>query len=315
MYTVDVVQPAENSDALDIIRFKETDYQSVVKRGTIETGQSVMFIPPESVLPFELSEQLEITKYLSKGKVIITKLRGNRSEGLIVEPSIVEPYIPHIYQWEDLPTTQMMGMMVSKVETPPEFEVFYKMPNLRNEPQTFENGESVIYSEKIHGTNCRFGIFTNPSTGEDELYVGSHKTVLRESESNTYWNVVKKTLNGERIPKNTMFYGEIYGRGIQDMNYGVELPTIKIFAMSYKGKYYNPGYVAERCIELSLPYVQFHVTKYDGIEKMKRIAETKSELYDGFKEGIVIVSSKNPNVMGKILCDKYLERKNKTERH
>jgi hypothetical protein len=101
------------------------------------------------------------------------------------------------------------------------------------------------------------------------------------------------------------------------MNYGVELPTIKIFAMSYKGKYYNPGYVAERCIELSLPYVQYHVTTYESIEKMKSIAEKKSELYDGFKEGIVIVSSKNPNIMGKLICEQYLERKNKnkTERH
>ena len=50
-----------------------------------------MFIPPDSVLPFELTELLGITKYTNKGRIRVTKLRGNRSEGVIVDKDVVEP--------------------------------------------------------------------------------------------------------------------------------------------------------------------------------------------------------------------------------
>jgi RNA ligase (TIGR02306 family) len=316
MYTVQTVEPAQNSDALDIIKFVETDYQSIVKRGSITNGEEVMFIPPESVLPFELSEELNITKYLSKGRVIITKLRGNRSEGIVVPPAIVEPYIPYIMQWEDQPTVQMMGMMTPKIEIPKNFEVFYKMPNIRNEPDTFVFGEQVAISEKIHGTNCRFGIFKNPSDGKEQLYVGSHKTVLKESDENIYWKCVKDTLPDDiQLPMNTTFYCEIYGKGVQDMHYETNAPALKIFAIYREKNYVEPSQVEKTCNELSLPCVEYKYCKYMGLEKMKNLANAQSTLYDGFKEGIVVVSTHEPNKMGKIISDRYLERKNKTERH
>lgn len=316
MYTINEIIPAAKSDSLDIIKFKETDYQSIVKRGMHIIGDTVMFMPPETVIPFELSELLGVTKYLSKGKVQVSKLRGNRSEGLVVDPTIVDPFIDYIYQWEDLPTVQMMGDAYPKIEIPGTFEKFYKMPNLRNEPDTFYHGEPIIWSEKIHGTNCRFGFLKHPETNEYRLYVGSHNIVIKESDKNIYWRVVKKSLNGTELPKDFIFYGEIYGPGIQDMHYNLkDTQSIKIFAIRDNERYLPYHDVEKLSKSIGIESVVFHNDVFTGIESLKHISNLASEYYDGFREGIVIISEREPNKMAKVISETYLERKNKIERH
>jgi RNA ligase (TIGR02306 family) len=279
-------------------------------------GDTVMFMPPETVIPFELSELLGITKYLSKGKVQVSKLRGNRSEGLVVDPITVDPFIDYIYQWEDLPTIQMLGDGVPSREIPPSFEKFYKMPNLRNEPNIFSKDEPIVWSEKIHGTNCRFGFLKHPETNEYQLYVGSHNIVIKENEKNIYWRVVKKNLNGTELPKDFIFYGEVYGQGIQDIHYNLkDTQSIKIFAIRDRDKYLPYHDVEEFSKLIDIDSVIFHHDTFTGINSLKHISNLPSEYYNGFREGVVIVSKQNPNKMAKVISETYLERKNKIERH
>jgi len=70
----------------------------VYQKGVYKPGDRVMFIPAESVLPFELSEKLGVTKYLSSGRLKVARLRGNRSEGIIEKPDTIHPYIKDILQ-------------------------------------------------------------------------------------------------------------------------------------------------------------------------------------------------------------------------
>lgn len=160
--TIATINPAENSDKLDTITFKETGRIALSQRGVYSVGDQVFFIPAESVLPLELSDALEITKYTSKGRVRVTKLRGNPSEGLIVNEEVVAPYLPYIMKWEDPPTIQMGGDARAAAGIALEFEKFYKMPNLLDEPTIFSKNEEIWWSIKIHGTNCRFGYLKNP---------------------------------------------------------------------------------------------------------------------------------------------------------
>jgi hypothetical protein len=149
--TIKSVEPAQNSDNLDTIQFEELGWQAISQKGLRQVGQKVWFIPAETVMPFELSEELDVTKYLSKGRVKSVRLRGNRSEGLIVEPEKVEPYLDHLLKWEDLPSETMGGDAIKAGDIPLWFHEFYKMPNILNEPNSFQLGELVWYSEKIHG--------------------------------------------------------------------------------------------------------------------------------------------------------------------
>jgi RNA ligase (TIGR02306 family) len=313
--TIDECGPAMNSDFLDRITFKEMGWNAIAQKGLHESGKRVFFLPADSVLPLELSDALGVTQYLSKGRVRVTRLRGNRSEGLIVDREKAEPYLPYILKWEDPPTVAMRGDGRASKEVPIDFERFYKIPNLLNEPETFSDGERIVFSEKIHGTNVRCGILKHPETDEYELYVGSHNIVLKEGD-NVYWRMVKTI--ADRLPQDYVFYGEVYGLGIQHLAYDLKTQAIMFFAASKNGKYMLPGPFKRLCDEHKLPRVLMHPTVYAGLESARALADLESEYSKSHhREGIVIVSAEKPRRMAKVIGFEYLTSKDKkrTERH
>jgi len=362
MVTISDVVPAQNSDNLDCIQFKEVGWQTIAKRGEFKPGAKVMFLPPESVLPKELIDELGVEGYLSKGKVKAIKLRGNRSEGLIVDHSIVKPYVDYILHWEEIVpiASEMKGQTQKKIETPGSFHIFYKIQNLLNEPDTFVTGEKIFHSEKVHGTNCRFGYLLNPRNKKYQLYVGSHNTVRREfpldppfvekfikafrrlkkdkifiikrilmaakratvkvpKESGLYWRVVRNYAQDETtLPKDIVFYGEIYGAGVQDLTYALDNQKLIVFAASVNGEYLNANEVTALCAIHNLPCVKFYGTIYKDIEQIRSFAETKSEMpgfEKSFREGVVVVSDAKPIRMAKMISLEYLSRKKGSEKH
>lgn len=321
MVTISKILPAQNSDFLDHVEFIEMGWNAIAKRDQYKVGDSVMFIPPDSVLPFELSEILNITNYTSKGRIRITRLRGNRSEGLIVDKDLVAPWIPYIMKWEDPPSVHFRGDSVPRVACPNDFLVFYKMPNILNEPFTFGVGERVVHSEKIHGTNSRFGVFKNPETDEYTDYVGSHNVVLKESDDNVYWRAYNKFFRG-KIPSDLVFFGEVYGKNIQHLDYGENDIAAIVFAVMKNGEYLSPVVVTEICNKYNLPVVKFHEFVYDDIESVRVLADAPSEMTDNHhREGIVMVSIDSPNRMAKCIGETYWtqnqgkHKKKRTERH
>jgi len=315
--TVKEVFNAFDADTLDVVRFEETGWQAVVRRDSLKVGDGVLFIPPESVLPFELTEALEITKYTSKGRIKVSVLRGNRSEGLVADPAVVEPYLPYILKWEDPPDDQMGGDALPRTQIPLDFVGFYKMPNLLNEPHTFRVGETIYWSEKIHGTNGRGGLMCNPETDTWEVYAGSHNLVLKEDEKVLYWRVFREATKGKELPRGVQFFFEAFGRGIQkNFDYGT-MPKLRVFAITIRGEYQNPKVVTQMCNELGLECVTFHETEFKDIQTLKDIADGESELWDGIREGIVVVSDEYPGRMAKVIGFNYLKNKkdDTTERH
>lgn len=313
--TIKSVEPAYNSDRLDRIEFEEIGWQTIYQRGVLNKGDVVLFIPAESVLPLKLSEILGIRKYLSTGRVRITRLRGNRSEGIIDDYEKVKPWISNILQWEDLPSIEMQGQLESRKNIPINFHEFYKMPNILNEPSTFKLNEDVYYSEKLHGTNMRCGRLIHPETGEYVVYVGGHITVFKESETNIYWKSVKKYLE-DKLPKDIEFFGEIYGKGIQKLHYDQLLPKVRIFAASENREYMDIKRLINICKDLDMPIVDFHETKFKSVEQIRSLADEPSEYTKSHvREGVVIVSKDNPRRMAKSIGFKYMTSKRRTERH
>lgn len=315
LVTIKTVTPANNSDRLDAITFEEIGWNTIYQKGVFKPGDKVMFIPAESVLPFELSEKLNVTKHLAKGRIRVAKLRGNRSEGIIEDPEVIDPYIGSILQWEDKPTHSMDGRQIPEHLIHPYFHKFYKMPNILNEPYLFHPGEKIYYSEKIHGTNFRFGKLKGIKSGEYLSYVGSHNRVLEESEDNLYWSVYKKQFE-DKVPEDIVFYAEIFGKGVQDLHYDTENPYALVFAASSKGYYMNATVLSILCEKHDIPHVNFHLTKFKSVEALRTIADTPSE-YTGshIREGIVIVSADRPERMAKCKGEQYMMRSNQTERH
>ncbi|NJO56413.1 MAG: hypothetical protein HC834_08895 [Rhodospirillales bacterium] len=97
--------------------------------------------------------------------------------------------------------------------------------NLRNFPGVLQEGESVVVSEKIHGTNSRIGYV------EGTLVAGSHGLQRKRPEpeamgTNTYWfpatlEPVMSLLDALREEHAVaILYGEIYGSRVQSLHYG-----------------------------------------------------------------------------------------------
>lgn len=311
--TIASIEPANNSDRLEVIKFKEIGWQVVSQKGLHVVGKKLYYIAPESILPNEFAIAIGVHPYLNKSKIRVAKLRGNRSEGIICDIDIVEPWVPHIYHWEDLPSIGMGGDAVPSQDIPMHFHKFYKMPNIMNEPDTFYEDESVYESEKIHGTNIRFGRFYHPLTGEVTKYVGSHNVVLKEGD-NLYWNVVNKSINWNSLPINHEFFGEVYGWGVQDLKYDLQDQQLKVFAISFNMEYLNQEEIELICKVKDIPMVEKSLIRFD-LSLVRDIAEAPSDLTDiHIREGIVLVSKSHPDRMAKCLSFRYLDRKEGTER-
>lgn len=310
--------PIEGADKIEVMKFAEKAWQVVVPKGGYKVGDKLTLIPPEAVLPMELSEKLGITRYLSKGRVKIARMRGALSQGVVADPTIVEPYLDGIMQWEDEPSVGMSGEMLPRAETPLEFSKFYKMPLIMNEPDTFRIGEEIYISEKIHGSNARASILKHPFTEEYQMYIGTHETIRRETESDMYWYVIKETLkkNNVELPKDLIFFGELWGYKIQHLGYGKSERLFTCFAiLDLRGQYLNPAEVTRICNEINLPCVKFTRMVFNGVDELLKIADGPSEYWDGIKEGIVCVSAEDANRMAKVIGMKYLESKGRKEGH
>ena len=103
-------------------------------------------------------------------------------------------------------------------------------------PHAFEDGEPVVITEKIHGCNSRYAWI------DDRLWVGSKRqwkvpltvnandTVNQPSSGTLFHDAVTPALVQLcRTYPHLVFYGEVYGKGVQDLDYGCSKPTLRLF--------------------------------------------------------------------------------------
>src|SRR4051812_45469700 len=230
-------------------------WQIVVGRGLYKEGERVVYVPPDSIIPVELSDALNITKYLSNGRVKQNRLRGEPSYGATVSRDIVLKFIGIDINEVPLETEMAEALGITKYEPPvrtnagdaapdnPYFPKFTEIESLRRYPNVISEGTLVVVTEKIHGTNSRVGMV------DGELLAGSRKHVRKNPEetawgSNLYWfpltlepvkNLV--TFLGTNNLAVTL-YGEVYGKVQKGYNYGLPGQLgYRAFALNIDGKY------------------------------------------------------------------------------
>lgn len=216
-------------------------------------GDVVVYFPPDVMLHRELSDELGVTGYLSfknddpdYGRVRCARLRGEPSFGIVIE-------LPEGADWK--PGDNVADKYdVKKYEAPvrPDsgdidreltlFTTYTDIQNLRNYPFIFKEGEEVVVTEKIHGTNCRVGLVeVGPEVEDDELnaaggvpekrlmfVAGSHthrrKRPEADMERHLYWMPLSMpevkalllgVVSGEVPHRQVILYGETYGTKVQ----------------------------------------------------------------------------------------------------
>jgi RNA ligase (TIGR02306 family) len=342
------VEKHPNADRLDLVTVK--GWNCIVGRDNYKVGDLVIYCPPDSVIPNDIIEKHNL-EYLKKdGRVGTVKLRKCISQGLILS-------IPEGKDWkEGKEVAKELG--ITKYEPPiercslnggrtptkkklnPLFDKYTDIENVKNFNTAFTEEDDVVITEKIHGTNFRAGTLPRYRNnligkilsflfGKYEFVYGSHnvqKTPMNIKMGfygeDVYGRIAKKYNLKEVIPKDYIIYGEIYGKGIQELEYDMKDIDVRFFDVKYKGRYLDFDMAKEFFRVRNLRYVPIlYYGKYSD-EVLKEHTEGNSTIaLNQIREGCVvkpIVEQSSHFLHRKILKSinpEYLCKKNRTERH
>lgn len=290
------IQPHPNADALELAIVG--GWQVVVKKGTLEKGDHVIHIPPDSLVPWDIAEKWGVSSYLSgyekyklnsknvgEGRVKTIRLRGEISHGFIVENKDNHPADADvkdfygIMKWE--PPEDVAWSRENAEKPHPGLFKYTDIQNQRNYQSTFYDGEEVVATEKIHGTSSVIALVTIQDNDEQssEFMISSKKVRRKIGEGSLYElplnshpfikNMledlyVKNTINSVR-PVSVEIFGELFG-WVQDLKYGHNAGDVsyRAFDIAINGKYVDYDVFTKTCDEYDIPRVpEIYRGKYD----------------------------------------------------
>jgi RNA ligase (TIGR02306 family) len=364
--TIDEVRPHPNADKLEIVKVGgwqivsgKGNYQA--GQTAIHVPPDVM-VPKAMADLWAVTPYLSWKKDATKGRVKAVKLRGAPSFGFLapndtnaeVGTNLAEALGIEKYE-EPVPIGMQAGQMA---KNHPLFHMYTDIQNLRNFPDMLNYGNPLIVTEKLHGTNSRIGwvrsMSDNPCVNQDaelslEKVVGTHRTQRKVEDPGVYGlpfdlygeslerakdeivsamerNLIYSEEGGIKV-QSLIFFGEIYGPGVQDLTYGKE-KAWRIFDIAVNGTYLPFEYVRSICNQFALPIVPHMVPGVYTFEELCGLAEGDSVLSPGqIKEGIVVrplgeetwgkgdLDPHPKRSIFKVISPDYLTRKGGTEHH
>jgi len=309
-----------NADTLSIADIEGSAWQVVVKTEDFEPEGTAIYIPVDSIVPE--TPQFEFLRE-KKFRVKAIKLRGEYSYGLLL------PNKENLPVGEDV--TEKIG--ISKYEPPTPLEMtgetitgldwvvkYTDIERYENFQDVLLEGEEVVVTEKIHGSNLRV------SKKNNLLFVGGHNWMFKESETNLYWSAIKKNgLDGillKGLPDEVVLFGEVYGRKVQTLQYGLTTQKIVFFDAFFNGRYLDwddvVGLIEK--LGLSMPPIVYRGAYH--LDKIKSLSYGKTLLSgEHLREGIVVkpvkerVDGKLGRVILKFLNPEYETSKGRTDYH
>lgn len=168
------INPHPNADSLEYA--KVYDFDVIVKKNSYVVGDTVLYIPIDSILPNWLEERIFPVGSkikLNKSRVRQIRIRGHASQGMLVNISDIRDKVDgNLEEGQDLseilgitkyepptPTFQQNGPRVRKERNRsyenPYFHQYGGLENAKWYPDLFIEGQQVVYQVKIHGTNFR----------------------------------------------------------------------------------------------------------------------------------------------------------------
>jgi RNA ligase (TIGR02306 family) len=185
-----------------------------------------------------------------------------------------------------------------------DFKCYTDINNVKHYPSIFEEGEQVLISEKIHGTNFRAGkcpvkpTFLNKLLRKSgfEFCYGSHhvqKTVLSGKGfygDDVYGKIAAKYNLKDVIPDGYTLYGEIYGPKIQKLTYNREEIDVVFFDLQIDGKYVDFEVFNQFTFDRNLPRVPYLYCGPFSLEILKEHTDGLTILGDckHIREGCVV---------------------------
>ena len=351
---LDRIEPHPNADRLDLAVVG--DYRCVVGKGQFRAGDLVAYLPEASILPTRLIEDLGLVGKLAgpqANRVHPVRLRGALSQGVVISAregwvlcqSVmkelgVSKFIPEI-------PAEMLGSAYALEEHE---RLSFDIENIKAYPGLFHAGESVVFTEKLHGVFMAIGAvppgLARPGCGHrDGLSFVSSKGLLadrmafklgEENAANPYVAAADRLGLHAVVQKmasnwgtSVWILGEMFGMGIQDLAYGqlAGKPSFRIFAIVLGLEHGDPVYLDD--VKLEALITHFHLERvpvlYRGQFSAEAVAmytsgrETVSGQRKHMREGIVITpcTERSTSEIGRLVLksvsEEYLLRKGGTE--
>lgn len=283
-----VIEPHGNADALEIARVG--DYRSVVRKDQFRSGDLVAYVPEQAIVPDAVLDELGLRGKLSgkdSNRVKAIKLRGVLSQGIVypARPAWSEGQDVAaelgIVKWEPPVPTHMSGQVYG---AGPDRCVKYDIENVKAFPDALQDGEPVVFTEKIHGTWCQLGLVPDAAAGAHDPLIVSSKGLAGkglafvvdapDNATNLYLRVARAldfpararaAFAAELADGRPVFVlGEVFGAGVQDLSYGARTDQdrslgFRVFDI-YVGWIGQGGYLSDAeleaaCAALQLPRV------------------------------------------------------------
>jgi len=337
------VRPHPNADKLEICDV--LGYQMCVPKGRYKDGDVGVYFPADVLLPAEWAEKFEVRNFLrgkNKDRVGKIKLRGEPSFGLVVDipegqdwklgDNVADYFGATKYEPPIRPGVQNMAAYDGNID--PYFEEYTDIENGKLFIDIFEEGEEVIATEKIHGTNSRVGIINGcPVAGSHTTRKqrprekidthGVDKEIPCEWDSNKvkhdiYWSpwsiekVRRLLLTLAEGGRSVILYGEVYGRSIQSLGYGYEKGKgfgYRAFDLKINGKYLDYDGFASYCTAFGIEQVPVIYRGPFYFEKINEVADGQSIMPNAnhCREGVVVkpVHERNHVKIGRVVL-KYI---------
>jgi RNA ligase (TIGR02306 family) len=328
------IEEHPNADALELAVIG--GYRAIVRKGQYQDGDLAVYIPEQAVLPQWLVKELGLEGKLAGKKsdrVKAIKLRGVLSQGLVYPvQNVYEPqsevFLPPpfievmdgderkavavsegddvtdvlgIVKWEPPIPVHMAGQVWNASGKTVKFDI----ENWKNHTDVIQEGEQVVFTEKAHGTFAAMGI-------QDHTYIvyskglGAKGLAFKLNAMNNqnlyvrYFNEAGQALVDELThildAADIFVFGEIFGKGVQDLHYGLMNPTFRVFDIYVgtpnEGRYLNSN-------EVRAVLSEFEARLHDGtVDYDGYSVEYMPVLYEGpFSEEVMREHTDGPETI------------------
>ena len=349
------IEAHPNADKLEIANI--LGYSCVVGKGQYKTGDLAIYLPIDSIVPKDILEELGLVgalKGANKNRVKMVKLRGAVSEGILYpingnkipsdmslkEGDDVMDIIKVTKYAERIPR-KFKGLVENTRKKFQEnnyddvaLDVKFDVEALKKYPRVLNLEEGVCISEKVHGSCERFARINGQIKISTKRLGNLGQAFSPDEKKNTYVLMYAKYEREfeklfVKFTGDVIVVGEIFGRKIQDMDYGTD-PDLRIFDIWYDGKFLNTDQVLKALKGTGLKYVpilyrgQWDESLLDKYVSGKSLIPTA----DCMREGIVIrpdferidttitgrFEGYDSRVILKVISAEYHMRKHGTER-
>jgi RNA ligase (TIGR02306 family) len=309
-----------NADSLSLAYPEGTTWQCCCRTDGFKGETLALYIPIDTMIPAALAAEwgLPHAKEDKDFRLKTIKLRGEVSQGLLI------PNKGRFAEGEDV--ADILGL--TKYEAPERgsqgpqnyiaqpdgFDKYTDIENIKNYPNALLDGECVVVTEKLHGSNARMGwvgtgVFNpagmvpgvslvedeggifRPDTGEmHNFHVGSRRMVIDpESEGDQWVNVAKKYDIAAKLWEypGYVVYGELIGANVQKLAYDFKEKEFRAFDVWDGTRYLDTDDFFGFCARLAIPTVPIlYAGPYS--KDVLDLRNGKSTIASHIREGIVI---------------------------